>query len=100
LLADNGCQGNRTALNYKTKTPEYKDEAEKAISGLNGKDIKGRSLTVKEARPRTDRPRTSCGGRGQLNRQGDNFIRICFSSAPARRLGFATMIPSNYREGA
>lgn len=40
-----------------------KDEAEKAIAALNGKDMKGRNLTVNEARPRTDRPRTS-GGRG------------------------------------
>jgi RNA recognition motif-containing protein len=39
-----------------------KEEADKAISGLNGKDLKGRSLTVNEARPRTDRPRTSGGG--------------------------------------
>ena len=39
-----------------------KEEADKAIAGLNGKDLKGRPLTVNEARPRTDRPRT--GGRG------------------------------------
>jgi hypothetical protein len=34
---------------------------------MNGKDLKGRSLTVNEARPRTDRPRTGGGfggGRG------------------------------------
>jgi RNA recognition motif-containing protein len=42
-----------------------KEEADKAISGLNGKDLKGRSLTVNEARPRTDRPRTSGGGGGR-----------------------------------
>jgi RNA recognition motif-containing protein len=41
-----------------------KEEAEKAIAGLNGKDLKGRPLTVNEARPRTDRPRTGGGGRG------------------------------------
>jgi len=29
-----------------------KEEADKAISGLNGKDLKGRPLTVNEARPR------------------------------------------------
>jgi RNA recognition motif-containing protein len=39
------------------------EEAEKAIAGLNGKDLKGRSITVNEARPRTDRPRAG-GGRG------------------------------------
>ena len=42
-----------------------KDEGDKAISGLNGKDLKGRSLTVNEARPRTDRPRTGGGGGGR-----------------------------------
>jgi hypothetical protein len=42
-----------------------KGEADIAISGLNGKDLKGRPLTVNEARPRTDRPRTGGGvGRG------------------------------------
>jgi RNA recognition motif-containing protein len=41
-----------------------KDEAEKAISTLNGKDLKGRTATVNEARPRTDRPRTGGGGFG------------------------------------
>lgn len=30
-------------------------EAQEAIAGLNGKDMKGRTLTVNEARPRTDR---------------------------------------------
>jgi RNA recognition motif-containing protein len=39
-----------------------KDEAEKAIVALNGKDVKGRTLTVNEARPRTDRPRGGGGG--------------------------------------
>jgi len=38
-----------------------KDEAEKAIGMLNGKDLKGRALKVNEAKPRTDRPR---GGGG------------------------------------
>jgi hypothetical protein len=30
-------------------------EADKAIAALNGKDIEGRTLTVNEARPKTDR---------------------------------------------
>jgi RNA recognition motif-containing protein len=42
-----------------------KEEGDKAISGLNGKDLKGRTLTVNEARPRTDRPRTGGGGGGR-----------------------------------
>jgi len=37
-----------------------KSEAEAAIAGLNGKELKGRPLTVNEARPREDRQ----GGRG------------------------------------
>ena len=39
-----------------------KDEAEKAISMLNGKDLKGRTATVNEAKPRTDSSRS--GGFG------------------------------------
>ncbi|MBN1940082.1 MAG: RNA-binding protein [Candidatus Aminicenantes bacterium] len=41
-----------------------KEEAEKAIAALNGKELKGRTMTVNEAKPRTDRPRTSGGGGG------------------------------------
>ena len=37
-------------------------EAKKAIEGLAGKDMKGRSLDVNEARPKSDR--TSRGGWG------------------------------------
>lgn len=33
------------------------EDAEKAISGLNEKDVKGRNLKVNQARPREDRPR-------------------------------------------
>ena len=40
-----------------------KEQADQAISGLNSKDLKGRPLTVNEARPPADRPRTG-GGRG------------------------------------
>ena len=39
-----------------------KEEADKAISTLNGRDLKGRTATVNEARPRTDKPRTGGGG--------------------------------------
>lgn len=41
-----------------------KSEGDAAIAGLNGKELKGRNLTVNEARPRTDRPRTGGGGFG------------------------------------
>jgi cold-inducible RNA-binding protein len=42
-----------------------KEEADKAIAGLNGKDLKGRNLTVNEAKPRTDRPRSGGFGGGR-----------------------------------
>jgi cold-inducible RNA-binding protein len=38
-------------------------EAQAAIAGLNGKDTGGRTLTVNEARPKTERPRGDSGGR-------------------------------------
>jgi RNA recognition motif-containing protein len=38
-----------------------REEADKAIASLDGKDLKGRTLTVNEARPRTDKPRTGGG---------------------------------------
>jgi RNA recognition motif-containing protein len=42
-----------------------KNEAEAAISGMNKRDLKGRSLNVNEARPKTDRaPGGGGGGRG------------------------------------
>ena len=45
-----------------------KAEAQAAISGLNGKDLKGRALSVNEARPRAegrgDRGDRGGGGRG------------------------------------
>jgi RNA recognition motif-containing protein len=37
-------------------------EADKAIAALNGTDLGGRTLTINEAKPKTDRPRTSGGG--------------------------------------
>ena len=40
-----------------------KDEAQKAIEEMNGKDLMGRAVSVNEARPKTDR-RDSGGGRG------------------------------------
>ncbi len=48
-----------------------KEEAEAAISGLNGKELKGRALNVNEARPRTDDNRGGGGGgRGGPRRGG------------------------------
>ena len=42
-----------------------KEEAEKAIEEMNGKDFNGRALSVNEAKPKTDRGgRGGGGGRG------------------------------------
>ena len=43
-------------------------EAQAAIRGLNGKELRGRSLTVSEARPRPEGP-----GRGAPRRGGRRF---------------------------
>lgn len=44
-----------------------KAEAEAAIAGLNGTDLKGRTLNVNEARPRNE----GGGGRGGSSRGGE-----------------------------
>jgi RNA recognition motif-containing protein len=44
--------------------------AEQAITALNGKDVGGRSLTVNEARPKTDRGGSRGGGRGRDDYRG------------------------------
>lgn len=41
-----------------------KQEAENAINELNGQEFGGRRLTVNEARPREERPRSGGGGGG------------------------------------
>lgn len=40
------------------------EEAQGAITALNGRDLDGRNLTVNEAKPREDRPRTGGGSSG------------------------------------
>ncbi|MFA5293103.1 MAG: RNA-binding protein [Phycisphaerae bacterium] len=42
-----------------------KEEAEKAIAEMNGKDLKGRAMTVNEAKPKTE-----FGGRGKRGGYG------------------------------
>ncbi len=48
-----------------------KEEAEKAIEEMNGKDLKGRALNVNEARPKTDRGGGGRGGGGRGGGFGD-----------------------------
>ena len=45
-----------------------KDEAEKAISEMNGKEFMGRTLNVNEAKPKTNR--RGGGGRGRERGRG------------------------------
>jgi RNA recognition motif-containing protein len=45
---------------------EMQDGGDKAIAEMNGKEFKGRTLTVNEARPMA--PRDSRGGGGRSNR--------------------------------
>jgi RNA recognition motif-containing protein len=37
---------------------------DEAIAGMNGQQLQGRTLTVNEAKPREERPRTGGGGYG------------------------------------
>jgi RNA recognition motif-containing protein len=46
-----------------------KSEAEAAMSGLNGREVEGKALTVSEARPRTENRRSSSGGGGGYGRR-------------------------------
>ena len=46
-----------------------KDEADAALTGLNGKELNGRAMNVSEARPREDR-RPGGGGGGGGGRRG------------------------------
>lgn len=57
------------------------DEANAAINALNGQDLKGRAISVNEARPREERPqggggggyRSNGGGGGGGNRGGGGY---------------------------
>ena len=40
------------------------EEARAAIESLNGRELDGRTITVNEARPKTDQPRRGDGGGG------------------------------------
>jgi len=48
------------------------EEAQKAIDGLNGKDLGGRAITVNVARPREERSGGGGGGRREYRGGGRN----------------------------
>lgn len=45
------------------------DEAQRAISSLNGRELHGRALTINEARPKAERPAFRRAGSGGSRRQ-------------------------------
>jgi RNA recognition motif-containing protein len=47
---------------------EMADGGDEAIAALNGKQFQGRALTVNEARPREERPRSGSGFGGRRER--------------------------------
>jgi RNA recognition motif-containing protein len=49
-------------------------DAQAAITALNGREVEGRALTVNEAKPRADRPRSG-GGYGGGHGSGGNRNR-------------------------
>ena len=49
---------------------EMHDGADEAIAAMNGAQLGGRTLTVNEARPREERPRSGGGGYGGGSRGG------------------------------
>ncbi|MFO0880289.1 MAG: RNA-binding protein [Gemmataceae bacterium] len=49
---------------------EMADGGEQAIATLHGAQFQGRTLTVNEAKPREERPRTGGGGGGRPPRSG------------------------------
>jgi cold-inducible RNA-binding protein len=51
------------------------NEAANAIKQLNLREISGRSITVNEARPKTDRPRRGGGGGGERGGGGGGRSR-------------------------
>jgi cold-inducible RNA-binding protein len=67
-LVNDGVTGRPRGFGFVTmSSPE---EAQKAIDGLNGKDLGGRALTVNIARPREERGGGGGGGGGRRGGYG------------------------------
>src|SRR3990172_5877660 len=66
-----------------------KAEAQAAIAGMNGKELKGRPLNVNEAQPKTDRGGSrGGGGRGGGGRGGGGYGGGRGGGGGGRRRGF------------
>jgi len=68
LMTDRSTGRSRGFAFVTMATPEG---AQAAIQGMAGKDVKGRALTVNEARPREERPAGGGGGGGGRGGYGD-----------------------------
>ena len=72
IIIDKNDMGRRRFFAFVTMTNDA--EAEAAVSSLNGSDFGGRSITVNEARPMTERPprrdRGSYDNRGGYDNRG------------------------------
>jgi RNA recognition motif-containing protein len=64
-----------------------KEEAEKAMEGLNGKDVKGRAMTANEAKPKADRGGSGGRGRGGFGGGGGDRGRGGFGGGDRGRGG-------------
>lgn len=64
-----------------------KDEAQAAMTGLNGRDLDGKALTVNEARPRTSGPRGGGGGERRFGGGGGGERRFGGGGSGERRFG-------------
>jgi len=60
---------------------ETAEEAQAAVTGLDGKDVDGRAIHVSIAKPREDRPRGGGGGGGNFGSNGGGTRRN-FQSSP------------------
>ena len=66
-------RGNNVSKGFAFVEMSEKTEGDAAIEGLHGKELKGRSMDVNEARPRTERSshgRSGGFGGGRGNRSG------------------------------
>src|SRR5262249_40152533 len=66
---------------------EMHDGADEAVAALHGAQLGGRTLTVNEARPREERPRTGGGGGGGYGGGGGGGGRGGYGGGGGRRGG-------------
>ena len=77
-------------------------EAEKATAALNGSDMGGRTLTINEAKPKTDRPRSGGGGGGGWEKvwrwRRGRTRRLSRPGPPAKRAALVAFAVLGFRD--